>query len=169
MLLVMMIEGKHLKTGALSAPWWMKKGKGGLCQKRNVHDSVNKRQYFPKTSLGGWKQQPHHFCVTLFYESNASLCGDLYKYQPTCVTSNMPAYALKHPGVSCESPLLSPGHRVLLGGTWHGKLFVGPEKYASGPWKSQVKDCSWICQNVFAYFCTEGDWHWLCMSLTSGE
>lgn len=51
MLLVIVIEGKHLKTGAFSAPWCMKKGKGGLCQKRNVLDSVNKLQYFLKDSL----------------------------------------------------------------------------------------------------------------------
>lgn len=87
-----------------------------------------------------------------FFESNASLCGVSYKYQPTSARSNMPTYALRHPGVSCGSPLLSPGHRVLLGGTWHGKLFVGQEKYASVPWKSQMKDCSSICQKVFVYF-----------------
>lgn len=87
-----------------------------------------------------------------FFESNASLCGVSYKYQPTSARSNMPTYTLKHPGVSCGSPLLSPGHRVLLGGTWHGKLFVGQEKYASVPWKSQMKDCSSICQKVFVYF-----------------
>lgn len=164
----MVIKGKHLKTVAFSAPWCMKKGKGGLCQKINIHDSVNKLQYFPKNSLGGWKQ-PHQFCAALFFDSNASLCGVSYKYQPTSVRSNMPTYALKHPGVSCGSPLLSPGHRVLLGGTWHGKLFVGQEKYASVPQKSQIKDYSSHCQNVFVYFCTEGDWNWLCMSLVTGE
>lgn len=87
-----------------------------------------------------------------FFESNATLFGVSYKYQPASVRSNMPTYALKHPGVSYGSPLLSPGHRVLLGGTWHGKLCVGQEKYASVPWKSQMKDFSSICQKVFVYF-----------------
>lgn len=74
MLLVMVIEGKHLKIGAFSALCCIKKGKGRLCQKINVHDSVNKLQYFPKNSLGGWKQ-PHQFYVTLFFESNAICVG----------------------------------------------------------------------------------------------
>lgn len=140
MLLVVVIEEKHLKTGAFSAPCCMKKGKGRLCQKRNVNDSVNKLQYFPKNSLGGWK--PHQFCVTLFFESNASLCGDSYKCQPTSVRSNMPTYALKPPGVSCGSPLLSPGHRVLLGGHMASFLLAKknmPQYHESHKWKIGVK------------------------------
>lgn len=138
----MIIEGKHLKTGAFSAPWWMKKGKGGLCQKRNVHDSVNTLQYFPKNFLGGWKQ-PHQFCVTLFSESNASLCGDSYKYQPTCVCSNMPTYALKYPGVSRGSPF-SPMDTECFWGPHDMASFLlakknTPQYHESHKWKIAVK------------------------------
>lgn len=108
--------------------------------------------------------------VLLYFLIAMQVCVEFHtNTQPTSVRSNMPTYALKHPGVSCGSPLLSPEHRVLLGGTWHGKLFVGQEKHASVSWKSQMKDCSSLCQNVFVYFCTEGDWNGLCTSLVTGE
>lgn len=156
----MVIEGKHLKTGAFSVPWCMKKGKGGLCQKRNVHDSVNKLQYFPKNSLDGWKK-PHQCCVTLFFESNASLCGNSYKYQPTSVRSNMISYALKHPGVMWE-PLSLPWTRSAFGGhiTWQAfywtrKICLSTMKVTNERLKLNLSEC--IC--IFLY------WRWLALAL----
>lgn len=78
----MVIEGKHLKTGAFSAPWCMKKGKGRLCQKRNIHDSVNKLQYFPKKFLGWLETTSPVLCYFFFWKQCKSVWRFIQTSQP---------------------------------------------------------------------------------------
>lgn len=63
--LLVVVEGERLNARVFSAPavW---ESQRGTVPKRNTGDSVNKLQYFPRNSLGCWKQ-PYQCCIILLF------------------------------------------------------------------------------------------------------